>query len=87
MNQCQKTPLECNTNSIWILQNICIFCSELKAVTEDGKKTAFLVKEKKESSEETQFIEASNTNGVHVINEISYPDRFGAINVVRQSLL
>lgn len=33
------------------------YCSELKTVSDDGKKTAVLVKEKKESSEESQYIE------------------------------
>ena len=45
---------------------MCAFCSELKAVTEDGMKTAYLVKERKDSSEENQFIEVSNTNGACV---------------------
>lgn len=66
---------------------MCAFCSELKAVTEDGKKAAYLVKEKKDSSEESQYIEVSNTNGGCVSDEISYPDRFGVINVVRRSFL
>lgn len=40
-------------------------CSDLKAVTDDGKITALLVTEKK-NSEENQFIEVTSILTVHV---------------------
>ena len=38
--------------------HVSIFCSKLKAVSDDGKKTTLLVTEKKES-EENQYIEVT----------------------------
>ena len=50
MSHYQKIPLECNNNNICISYITYLLYSELKAVSDDGKKVALLVKDKKESS-------------------------------------
>ena len=62
MSHYQKIPLECNNNNICISYITYLLYSELKAVSDDGKKVALLVKDKKESSEESQYIEVMNNS-------------------------
>ena len=62
------------------------YCSELKAVTDDGKMTALLVKEKKDSSEECQYVEVYSILALYVFNQISYSHRCGMTSAVRRLL-